>query len=287
MLPALLLVQTIFNATAAVVPLTEREISLMLRSGYSNEAVLNLLPTRHFAGNLDSDGEQQLVRAGANPSLITALRSGVYAASPEEIATAQEKLAALEKPSAPVSPPSNSLKTPHPKPTTVSPPAATPSPDAIYRLLENDLVSLQRGEVKPFDGKAIAEKKFYLLFYSAGTSAFARKLTPLLVEYYNRIAPLYPEFETVFFSKDRSLFGMETYMVQSNMPWPAVVFDKAATTIPVQATAADLPLLILISGTGQVLYRSPGETNADFGKVTADLEKILATRSVAPPPVRR
>jgi nucleoredoxin len=277
LLTILLLALTIFSAMAASLPLTAKEIGLMLRSGYSSEAVLHELSTRHFDGNLDSAAEQQLVRAGANQPLITALQSGAYAVPSSEIAAAQEKLAALQKPSAPSAQQFDKLTTSTPTTTAASPPS-----DAIYRLLEHDLVSVQRGELKPFDDKAIEEKKLYLFFFSAGTSAFARKLTPPLVEYYNRVAPLHPEFETVFFSKDRSPFGMETYMLQTSMPWPAIVFDKVGNKVSVQANASDLPVLILVNGTGQILYNSAGNQNADFGKVTADLDKILATSSADP-----
>ena len=256
----------------------------MLRSGYSSEAVLRELSTRHFAGDFDSAAEQQLLRAGANQSLISALQSGVYAAPASEIAAAQEKLAAREKQSAPTAKQSNKLKTSPPASRAASQSAtpASPSSDTIYRLLEHDLVSLQRGELKPFDDKAIAEKKLYLFFFSANTSAFARKFTPPLVEYYNRVAPLHPEFETIFFSKDRSPFGMETYMLQTGMPWPAVVFDKVATKGPVQTNAPDLPLLILVNGSGTILYNSSGSQNADPGKVTAALDQILTTSSADP-----
>jgi nucleoredoxin len=273
----LLLAQTIFSAMAANAPLTAKEIGLMLRSGYSSEAVLRELPTRHFAGNLDSAAEQQLVRAGANQSLITALQNGVYAAPSSEIAAAEQKLAAREKPSVSAAQQSNKLTTS--PPTSV---AASPPSDTIYRLLEHDLVSVQRGELKPFDDKAIAEKKIYLFFFSASTSPAARKFTPLLVEYYNRIAPLHPEFETIFFSKDRSPFGMETYMLQTSMPWPAVVFDKVGNKMTAQTNPSDLPVLILVDGTGKILYNSSGNQNADFGKVTADLDQVLATQAADP-----
>jgi nucleoredoxin len=280
----LLLAQTIFGAMAGSVPLTANDIGLMLRSGYSSEAVLRELSTRHFAGDFDSAAEQQLVRAGANQSLISALRSGAYAAPSSEIAAAQEKLAAREKQNAPAAEQSNKLATSPPASLAASQSAtpASPSSDAIYRLLEHDLVSLQRGELKPFDDKAIAEKKLYLFFFSANAFAPARKFTPSLVEYYNRVAPLHPEFETIFFSKDRSPFGMETYMLQTNMPWPAVVFDKVAAKMPVQMNAPDLPLLILVNGSGRILYNSSGSQNADPGKVTAALDQILTTSSADP-----
>ncbi len=253
----------------------------MLRSGYSSETVLRELSTRHFAGDFDSAAEEQLVRAGANQSLISALQSGAYAAPSSEIAAAQEKLAALEKQSAPAAEQSHEIRTPPSTPQPATP--ATRSSDAIYRLLEHDLVSLQRGELKPFDDKATAEKKLYLFFFSANTSAIARKFTPRLVEYYNRVAPLHPEFETIFFSKDRSPFGMENYMRQASMPWPAVVFDKVASKTPATANSSELPLLILVNGSGRISYNSSGSENADPAKVLADLDQILATRSANPP----
>jgi hypothetical protein len=75
---------------------------------------------------------------------------------------------------------------------------------------------------------------------------------------------------------------METYMLQTSMPWPAVVFDKVATKVPVQTNAPDLPLLILVNGSGRILYSSSGSQNADPGKVTAALDEILAISSADP-----
>src|SRR6478609_4621245 len=72
-------------------PLTIKEVSLMLRSGYSSEAVLQELSKRKFADTLDSTAEEQLIKAGASKSLISTLESGVYQLSPAEIATEQQK----------------------------------------------------------------------------------------------------------------------------------------------------------------------------------------------------
>ena len=49
-----------------------------------------------------------------------------------------------------------------------------------------------------------------------------------LVDYYNRVAALHPEFEIVFVSADRSGPAMEAYMRDMQMPWPAVKFEKIA-----------------------------------------------------------
>ena len=69
----------------------------MLRSGYSSEAVLRELSTRHFADVFEPTIEKQLVQAGANQSLIDALRSGTYQLSDSEITATREKLAAQEE----------------------------------------------------------------------------------------------------------------------------------------------------------------------------------------------
>jgi hypothetical protein len=60
--------------------LTVKEISLMLRSGYSSKAILADLATRHFAETLDAKNENELTELHASPELITALKSGEHAA---------------------------------------------------------------------------------------------------------------------------------------------------------------------------------------------------------------
>jgi hypothetical protein len=76
---------------AGTLPLTAKEISLMLRSGYSSEVILNDLATRHFAGQLDTKSESELAKANASPALLAALRTGNFAASKDELRQAQRK----------------------------------------------------------------------------------------------------------------------------------------------------------------------------------------------------
>jgi hypothetical protein len=61
-------------------PLTVKEIGLMLRCGYSSEAVLRSLSGRHFGGKIDPTTEKELGKAKAAPALIDALQSSNYAA---------------------------------------------------------------------------------------------------------------------------------------------------------------------------------------------------------------
>src|ERR1017187_1586506 len=67
-------------------PLTVKEISLMLRSGLSSEMILRDLSARHFAGPLDLTAEEELRQANASPALLDALKNPNKAASEEELA---------------------------------------------------------------------------------------------------------------------------------------------------------------------------------------------------------
>ena len=71
-------------------------------------------------------------------------------------------------------------------------------------------------------------------------------------------------------------------MRQANMPWPAVVLDKVANKEPGQTTAAELPVLMIVTGAGKILYTSSGSQNADLGKVFAAIDQILAGKGAGP-----
>jgi hypothetical protein len=264
----------------------------MLRSGYSSDAVMRELAARHFADAFDSTVEEQLKRAGASDSLLKALRTGSYTATESEISAAKEKTIAKQKQTAPVE---EVIQSPAVTPpvSKFSKPAGAPSPtpappDAMYKFLQGDLVHFERNELRKLDDEAIVKKKLYLFFLSANSAAAARKFTPALVAFYNRVAPLHPEFETIFFSHDSSPYGMENYMRQAEMPWPALVFERVAVKLPVQKNVLALPLLILVTGDAKILYTSTGIQNVVPDKVIADLDKVLATSSAdpkAPPPL--
>src|SRR5260370_41873282 len=84
----------VFISRAAQPPLTVKDVSLMLRAGYSSGAVLRELSARHFADTLDSAKETMLTQAGAAPELINALKRESYSVPPEQAAAAKDQLAA-------------------------------------------------------------------------------------------------------------------------------------------------------------------------------------------------
>lgn len=279
-----LLLASVCRAICGPMPLTAKEIGLMLRSGYSSEAVMRELSARHFADSFDSTVEKQLVQSGADQSLIDALRSGAYELSPSEMATAKERLAAKEQrdvlaaeQSRESGPPQQSA----PASARLAALAAVGAPGMTYELLKGDLVYWHQGTLSHFDDEALENKKLYLFFFSAIWSPQGRKFTPQLVEYYNRVAPQHPEFEVIFFSVDRSQFGMESYIGQANMPWPAVDYEKLGSKAAIQKNfVRGVPCLILVDGSGKVLSNSYGtEKNLGPETVLADLDKILSGKS--------
>jgi Thioredoxin-like len=255
---------------AGVAPLTVKEVSLMLRSGYSSEVVLQELSKRKFVDALDSAGKEQLVKLGANKSLISTLESGVYQLSAAETAAWEKQKQSTRLQTV-------SQLSPDLQPAKPTPPAAVQVGGTMYDHLKDDLVYWHEGSLVAFDDETLQRKKLYLLFFSAIWSKEGRQFTAQLVDYYNRVHPQHPEFEIVFFSADRSAFAMENYISQTNMPWPAVAYDKLQGKAGALAgnLRNQIPRLILAEAGGRILSDS-GETKPDFDKVLADLDKVLS-----------
>ncbi len=147
----------------------------------------------------------------------------------------------------------------------------------MYDHLKDHLVYWHDGRLAAFDNEVLEKKKLYLLFFSAIWSKEGRQCTPRLVDYYNRIVPVHPELEVIFFSADRSAFAMENYISQTNMPWPAVAFDKRGGKAGAiqESLVHQIPRLILANAAGKILSDS-GENKPDFDRVLVDLDRVLA-----------
>ena len=267
-------------ASGAGMPLTTHEISLMLRSGYSSDAVIRELSARHFADTFDSATEQQLAKAGASPTLLDALRTGSFRASTQEIAAAEQKRATQEELIAKERSATTQNDDSHGQTDSRSKsPSTANRVNQVYQLVKGDLVRYRQGTISHFDDEQLEQKKYFLFFFSANWSQAGRKLTPMLIEYYNRVTAQHPEVEVIFFSADRSQFGMETYLSQSNMPWPAVDFSKIASKAAAMETKLinDIPALVLVSSTGQIVSQTgSGDKPKTAEQVLADLDGILA-----------
>ncbi len=271
-------------------PLTAKEVSLMLRSGYSSEALMRELSVRHFADTCDEATKKSLTESGASPALVQALSAGAYAVPAEETARAQEALAAENRRRAAAVEDAKKFNTLY-QYQLAQKSAAAPAPqsgqtNAIYPLLKGDLVCWRNGTINRFEDEPLEKKKLIAFYFSAHWCGPCRKFTPQLVEYYNRVAAQHPEFEIIFVSNDRSTFGFETYLKDAQMPWPAIDFQKVrGKDAIVKYAGASIPDLELVDETGKVLsssyvgkeYRGPQKVLTDLDEIFAASAKRLAT----------
>jgi nucleoredoxin len=274
---------SILVARAAQLPLTIKEISLMLRSGYSSNAIMQELSIRYFAEKLDVEKEKTLLQAGASAELITALKSGKYSLSPEQMTIAQQQIADQTKRRAAEAARSRQFDSLYQSQMARERAAArpqAPNANALRELVKGDLVSLRNGALGHFDDEELEKKKLIALYFSAHWCAPCRKFTPELVDYYNRVATQHPEFEIVFVSFDKSQFAMETYMRAANMPWPAIDFQKLKGKDAIRKYAGDgIPCLVLVDTTGRVISSTyAGAQYLGPAKVLGDLDAIFAGR---------
>jgi nucleoredoxin len=279
-LTGLVLLWSIAIAAAGQLPLTTKEIGLMLRAGYSSNWVMQELAKRRLADAFDPAKEDLLIKAGASAELIDALEHGKYSLSAQEATRAQEQMAVIadrKAAEAERSRKSDALyrsqllreRDDSPRPSGAN---------VIYNMVKGDLVRLSNGAVVRTEDESLASKKLIAIYFSAHWCPPCRRFTPELVEYYNRVAPQHPEFELVFFSFDRSNYAMETYMREASMPWPAIDYQKLEGKEAIKKYAGKgIPCLVLLDSTGKVISDSfAGSQYLGPGKVLTDLDAIFA-----------
>ena len=269
-------------AAAAPIPLTAHEIGLMLRTGYSSSSVLQEVMKRRFADNLDPEKESQLIRAGASPDLMVALKSGSYTVSATEIAQVQQQKEVEAKRRAVAAEESRKFNTLHQdklaREKAVEAARQKIDQQLIYQQVKGDLVQWHNGAVSHYDDTALQAKKYFLIYFSAHWCGPCRQFTPGLINYYNDAVAKHPEFELIFVSCDKSPFGMETYMRETNMPWPAIEYQKVRGKEGIQKYAGrGIPDLVLVDSSGKILADSyKGEQYLGPESVLQALEGVLS-----------
>jgi nucleoredoxin len=266
---------------AGQLPLTVSEIGLMLRAGYSSQTLMQELSKRHFADTLDTGKEQALIKAGASPELVAAVKSGIYSLSAEKTAAVQQQMAAEEQHRAEQAEAARKsdaafqaqvLRQRTAKPTNLNAGGTA----AVSEFLKSDLIQVRHGDINRVDETALASKKLIAFYFSAEWCGPCRKFTPQLIDYYKRVAPEHPEFEIVFYSMDRTLYAMEKYMRDENMPWPAIDFSKLKEKEVLKKSAGDgIPSLVLVDSGGNVIsssyaegkYRGPQQVLTDLDAI--------------------
>lgn len=257
----------------------------MLRSGFSSDAIIQELAKRRFAEAVNDSTAAALLKAGASPDLIFALKSGSYSLAPEEATKAKQELEAEAKRHAALAEESRRFNTLYQDKLAQERAAEmlkSRAANSTYDYLRGALVRPGNNGLVHADDDAIGKKKFILYYFSAHWCPPCRKFTPQLVEYYNRVESGHPEFEVVFYSFDKSAPEMEQYMRDSNMPWPAIDYDKRNEKKELLTAAGNgIPSLVLVEASGKLISRSfDGEKYLGPNKVLADLDAILAGKQI-------
>ena len=270
--------------TSTPAPMTLKDVSLMLRSGYSSAEVEREVAARHFMGAIDANGEKSLLEAGASPAFVTGLKSGLFAIPASELAAVKTELAAKEARRAVELEESRKLNTLYQaqlaEKRRATPPAPATTAGSIASLVKGTLVSSQNGVLRTHLDDEFQKKKLIGLYFSASWCGPCRKFTPKLVAYYNSIVSAHPEFEILFVSADKTPAAMEGYMRDFQMPWPALSYDKVMGNEALRKYAGSgIPCLVVVDENGRVMFDTFSGSNFRGPEaVLADLDKFFAAK---------
>ncbi|MDQ6622049.1 MAG: hypothetical protein M3Y86_01005, partial [Verrucomicrobiota bacterium] len=157
-----------FAAASKPHPIDAKEISLMLRSGYSAAAVEKETAARHFIGTISDADEKALLATGASRTFLDALENGRYAIPAEEVEAATRSLASEASRRALQAEQAHKAETLYQQQQSQARSAATtttvPLEHALAPLLRGDLVTSRNGILSPFNDQTIEKKKLIALY---------------------------------------------------------------------------------------------------------------------------
>ncbi len=203
------------------------------------------------------------------------------------VAAKDTDLPTTEAPCAPVAEPLPATAIPVPAKTPAPAPPPYQPATAIEHVLSHKLVAVDGGAIRPRDDARLAGVKFYGLYYSASWCAPCRAFTPELIDAYNKIHAIYPEFEIVLVNCDHSAGDMAAYMRDDHMPWPALAWTALHETPAITHYAGSgIPCLVLIDAEGKVLsdsfrwgtYVGPDAVLDDTWKILRDYRRTNPRR---------
>ena len=127
----------------------------------------------------------------------------------------------------------------------------------MSHLLRGKMVIYRDQRMQTYDDNHLPEKKQFAFYCASLADPACRKFTPQLVKFYTQYAPVHPEFELFFISKDYSSFEMEADVRDYVMPWPALDYPRLTEEKDL-ARLADgaLPRLLVVDGAGRTLQDS-------------------------------
>ena len=132
-----------------------------------------------------------------------------------------------------------------------------PRPVIVAKSLAEKLVKIESDNFVPFALDPEKAIDHFLLFFSASWSPTCKKFTPVLTKFYNDAKAAGANFEIVFVSFDESERAMREYMMEQQMPWPALRFNALDEVDFIkQASGRGVPCLAALDSHGLVLAHS-------------------------------
>jgi len=212
-----------------------------------------------------------VVTAGNSPLPVSVADTDLLSRAAEQ----QKKRAAL----AAIPPVASAYAAPVVKPAAAR---ATPTPvsaiqNSLAASVAADLVAVDGRKLKSFTDPRFTGKKYLAVYYSASWCGPCRQFTPEFVKWYRRYKARSDLFEVVFVSNDRSAADMEQYMLDDDMPWPALNYASVQGANPLAEFAGRvIPCLVIINEKGEkVLDSYAGETNIGPQKILERFEELL------------
>ncbi len=258
--------------SAAANPMTIKELDLLVRMHTPENQIMDDISKRLLLAPLDDAGAKKLAEDGASPTFIEKIKNGNFVLAENEAAKLkleeesrrEVEKAKLDREAARhaayiASLPRAQAQSPDPRmPQT---PAVNIPTTKLAEALEGKLVHMDGGALRPISAGDLRDMKYFVLYFSAGWCAPCRHFSPQLVNFYNRSKGIRSNFEFIFVSADKSQVGMEQYMKDEGMTWPAVRFDLGAAfagygigTIPFVLVVDEFgrPVYPIDPGTGQI-----------------------------------
>ena len=147
----------------------------------------------------------------------------------------------------------------------------------VAEVLAGHLVRLDGTNLVPVPPERLARVKVFAIYFAAGSDVACREFTQNFSDAYGKIREIYPEFETVLVSRDKSAADMLAYLRDDRTPWPAVAWEAIGSLTGITRYAGRaIPCLVLVDAAGKVLSDSyRGGTYAGPDAVLDDTWRIL------------
>lgn len=126
----------------------------------------------------------------------------------------------------------------------------------LTKWLNTRLVAREGKSVKRFRESKVPQSDYIAFYYSASWCPPCKAFTPKLVDFYNKTRSKHDNFELVYISSDSNEDAQEKYMVDYEMPWPAVKYGDAKDKMVREYAGSGIPCLVVVDRDGNVLADS-------------------------------